>query len=173
MNKIGNTKIRQSTNKNARLCEVRLFPAWSIRNSIDCSLCCMPPRDWFTPHGSTTTWFRYSVTSIGYEFRSEMLTVWQYLLSAVNTVLHHLHCNSLLNSVQLQMTILGGGFDQQTRRRLSFRERSTRRLVTARFRSRRHESGTVCHLLSRRPHHWQYLSEDWRQSFSHAHTPTA
>ena len=27
-----------------------------------------------------------------------------------------------LNSVQLQMTILGGGFDQQTRRRLSFRE---------------------------------------------------
>ena len=68
------------------------------------------------------------------------------------------------------MVILEGGFDQQTRRRLSFRERSTRRLVTVRFRSRRHASGTVCHLSSRRLHHCQYLSGDRKQSFSHAHT---
>ena len=67
------------------------------------------------------------------------------------------HRTSLMNSVQLQMMILEGGFDQLTRRRLSCRERSTRRLVTARFRSRRHASGTVCHLSSRRLHHCQFF----------------
>ena len=28
----------------------------TLRYSIDCSLCCMPPRDWYTPHGSMIMW---------------------------------------------------------------------------------------------------------------------
>ena len=35
--------------------EVRLLPVCPTRYWIDCSLCCMPPRDWYIPHGSTIT----------------------------------------------------------------------------------------------------------------------
>jgi len=66
--------------------------------------------------------------------------------------------------------ILDSDFVHQTWKRLSFHNRSTRRLVIVRFQSWRPESVTVCHRSSRHLHHCHYSSGDWGQSFSHART---
>jgi len=62
-------------------------------------------------------------------------------------------------NISCEYMILDSDLDHQTRRRLSFRYRSTRQLVIIYFQSRRHESGTVCHLSSRCLHRCQYSSD--------------
>ena len=71
---------------------------------------------------------------------------------------------------QMKYRTLNSGFDQQTRRHLSFCNRITGQLVTARFQLWRHTSRTVCHPSYCHLHHCQHSSVDWRQSFPHAHT---
>jgi len=112
-----------------------------------------PPREWSTTRlESTITWLFYSATSVGAGENSVPSGSARFSPPA-RYCMHHCTCRP--SSLAWPMQLLDGDFDHQTRWRLSFHDRSTRRVAIVRFQSWRHESGTVCHPSSRHLHRCQ------------------
>jgi len=113
--------------------DVRLLPVCSTRCSIYFRLCYTLPRDWYARHGSTTTWLRHTVTFIGYTSPAKNGVPFGGARFSPSAR----HCTAPpYFSADDDSRLLS--CDQHTQRSSSFRDRSTRRPLTARFQLRWH-----------------------------------